>query len=73
METLNTLKQAAIANRQNGFFMASAVTETSIGKIACIVDFTHRNANSDNKHVHARYELNGKRIAAEKLQQALKA
>lgn len=61
------LKQQAIANRRGDYYMASVVEETSIGRVSCFVNFSHHNRNSHDKHVHTRFELNGKRIAGEKL------
>lgn len=65
--TLVSLKEQAITNRRGDYYMSSAVLESECGRVACFVDFTHHNANSLNKHVHTRFELNGKRIAADAL------
>lgn len=79
-KTLVTLIETAIANRRTvtsgagcvGLaYMSSAVVETSIGKIVCFVDFTHRNANSNNKHIHVRFDLNGKRAKRAELAKLL--
>lgn len=61
------LKQQAIANRRGDYYMSSAVEQASVGRVTCIVDFKHRNRNSHQNHVHTRFELNGKRIAGDKL------
>ncbi len=64
---LADLKNQAIANRKAGAWLSSASAETAQGCIVCFVDFSHGNARSLGAHVSARFDLNRKRIAAEKL------
>jgi hypothetical protein len=66
-DILSALEQQAIANRKGDYYMASAAAESKVGKIVCFVDFSWKNKNSRAKHVHVRYDLNGKRIAKAEL------
>lgn len=61
------LKEQAIANRRGDYYMSSAGADLDVGRVACFVDFEKRNRFKLDKHVCARFELNGKRIAADAL------
>lgn len=79
--TLSQLIAAAAANRRTVtlpdgtttlYYLSSEAMETSIGRVVCFIDHTHKNRNSNAKHDHSRFDLNGKRIARAKLEQLLK-